>query len=717
MTNASLAEKQPHQNPSQQGWVGMVIISAIGFTCLMFLRDPMELAQAGVTGVFTMGIVGMWRWSWFLVQVIRSRLYLHVVFPRWRRRANEVAVEDLPHMCFMIPTYKEKMWVNELVYKAIVREAKSLARPITILVNGSSLEENAAIRQIIEEHDPGLEHINLYELTQKDGKRKAMADGLRLLRTLNLPEDTIVALMDGDSELCPGVLRGCLPFFKLFPKLGALTTDEMPVVKGSYVFSEWFHLRFCQRHYQMCSLSLSRKVLCLTGRFSLFHSRAAFHEDFINQLEHDSLDDWLWGRFKFLSGDDKSTWYSLLRWRYEMIYIPDVMVNSLETHSGSVMKRSYSNMKRWFGNMLRNSDRAINLGPRAAGLFPWWCLLDQRISMWTSLITPGLLLLSILFGKWALTGIIISWVCFSRPLMLLIIFLGRPSHLKPIHFPILVATQWASAVIKVWNQMNMAQQSWNNRGNQTIKAQTKGMIRNVQLGVAQFTVITQSLAFIVLLLWCWFGILTPFQDLESWWVKRQQPVEQLTTQIVEAVNYGIIPNDNQDDAEALQALIDNAPKTSQVQINLPLGELDLARPLQINRSHLMLRGQDAERTIFQARFNPTQENTFITVRPPSEEVNPLQDIQLRGFTLRSGAKSPTAKSHRLDGILFKQVQHAAVKEVDLVTQGRPVILDHAEDVTVEYVTVRGTMTAPISLQQPNDSLPMTEEDSVVMRDN
>jgi glycosyltransferase Alg8 len=465
----------------------------------------------------------------------------------------------------------------------------------------------------------------------------------------------------------------------------------------------------------MCSLSLSRKVLCLTGRFSLFHSRAAFHDDFINQLENDSLDDWLWGRFKFLSGDDKSTWYSLLRWRLDMIYIPDVTVNSLETHSGSVTKRAYDNMRRWFGNMLRNSDRAIGLGPRTAGFFPWWCLLDQRISMWTSLITPGLLLLALLLGKWILAGLIISWVSFSRPLMLLIIFMGRPSHLKPIHYPILVATQWASAVIKVWNQMNMAKQSWNNRGVQGVKVQSKGMVHTVQVNVARFAIFTQTIAFTVMLLWFWFGILTPVQDIGTWWVKQQAAAEELTTQVIEATEYSILPNDNQDDAEKLQALIDNSPKTSRVQINLPLGELDLSRPLQISRSHLILRGQDAERTILQARFEPSQNNAFIIVQPSGDQIESLKDIQLRGFTLRSAHPSPTAKSHQLDGVVLKNVVNAEVKQVDLITRGRPVILDQTEDIQVEYVTVRGTMTPPVDLQQPYDA-PVVDDDSFVMKE-
>ncbi|MEB3279430.1 MAG: glycosyltransferase [Lyngbya sp.] len=702
VTEKKLTEEQPEYQPENQTWIGMLLISAFGLFALIMLRDPAQLSKAGLSGLVGMGILGLWRWSWFMVQVVRSRLFMHVIFPRWREKASQIPVEDLPHMCFMIPTYKEKMWVTERVFKAIVEEAKTLAQPITVMVNSSGDEENAVIRQVIEEYDPGLKHINLYQLTQKEGKRKAMADGLRELRTYGLPEDTIVALMDGDSELCPGTLRGCLPFFRMFPKLGALTTDETPIVKGSYIFSEWFHLRFAQRHYQMCSLSLSRKVLCLTGRFSLFHSRAAFDTQFIDQLQNDSLDDWLWGRFKFLSGDDKSTWFSLLRWRYEMIYVPDVMVNSLETHSGDVLKRAYSNMRRWFGNMLRSSGRAIGLGPRAVGLFPWWCLLDQRISMWTSLITPGLLLISLLTGNWLYAGIIVSWVCFSRPLMLLIIFMGRPSHLKPIHFPILVATQWSSAVIKVWNQMNMAQQSWQNRGIQTITADSKGLSKWIQILVSRFLLTSQVIAFFVALLWWWFGILTPFEDVASWWNNYQTPPAVMTTQIIDATDHGIYPNDNQDDAQKLQALIDSLPPEGKVEINLPIGEIDFYQPIEITRSQTVIGGQGAERTIIQARFNAPQQESFFRVLPPMGQIREkIAGVQLRGFTLRHVPQQAVAQASKLNGVILERAKNATIRDLNLTTNGHPVILNQTKNVTVEFVTVRGTMMEPMSLNEPS----------------
>ena len=45
-------------------------------------------------------------------------------------------------------------------------------------------------------------------------------------------------------------------------------------------------------------------------------------------------------------------------------------------------------MLRWFGNMLRASGRASRSGRARLGWFVWWCLVDQRVSMWTPLIGP-----------------------------------------------------------------------------------------------------------------------------------------------------------------------------------------------------------------------------------------------------------------------------------------------------------------------------------------
>ena len=53
-------------------------------------------------------------------------------------------------------------------------------------------------------------------------------------------------------------------------------------------------------------------------------------------------------------------------------------------------------MRRWFGNMLRTNGRALALSPTRIGPFAWWSILDQRVSMWTTLTAPvGIVLFSV----------------------------------------------------------------------------------------------------------------------------------------------------------------------------------------------------------------------------------------------------------------------------------------------------------------------------------
>ncbi|MGB3649945.1 MAG: glycosyltransferase [Rivularia sp. (in: cyanobacteria)] len=664
-------------------WLGLVFIVALGFIGLHWFRNPHDLAAIRLSGLATMGIIGTWRWSWWGLQVLRSRIFLFLVFPRWRKRANKIPLEDLPPMCFLVPTYKEKPWITQRVFEAIAKEAKTLAHPITLLVTASSDEENAAVKLALESIDPDLSSIRLIQMVQTgEGKRKAMADALRELARHNLPDDTVVALMDGDSEITPGTLHKCLPFFRMFPKMAALTTDELPIVEGSYLFSEWFHLRLSQRHYQMCSVSLSRKIMCLTGRFSLFRGRCALSPSFADQLETDTLDDWLWGQFKFLSGDDKSTWFWLLKHGYDMIYVPDVIVYSIETISGSLADRAYQNMRRWYGNMLRNSDRAIALGPRKNGWFMWWCLIDQRISYWTTLLTPSLLLITLLQKQWLGIALISSWILFTRPLLLIIIFSGRKSHLKPIHLPIFIISQWAASLVKIWTQMNLAQQKWKNRGNQSISAEGTGWVRFTKVGTSRFLIVTQTIGFVIILL-SLANIINPVEDIAGLWWNKQVYALSPAVQTIQAMDNGVFPSDGKDDSASLQAIINGLPTNGKIQINLPIGEIDLSKPLEINRSNTVIKGQGIGRTILQANFNSQIGEAAIKVRPTTESI--IKNIRLGEFTLVDSSAQDDKKT--IKGIVLEKVEQAKLNNLDFGLNGdRSVIMRQTQEVKMEYIT-------------------------------
>ncbi len=85
----------------------------------------------------------------------------------------------------------------------------------------------------------------------------------------------------------------------------------------------------------MQSHALSDRVLTLTGRFSVFRATHIVSHEFIRLQEADFLEHWLWGRFRFLSGDDKSTWYTLLRHGVKMTYVPDAAGTTIEVVDGS----------------------------------------------------------------------------------------------------------------------------------------------------------------------------------------------------------------------------------------------------------------------------------------------------------------------------------------------------------------------------------------------
>ncbi|MGB7083917.1 MAG: glycosyltransferase [Phormidesmis sp.] len=693
------------QWPTYLNALVFLLIALLGLLGLVTFRDPARLEELGWSGLVSIGVLGIWRWSWLGMHLLRSAIYQHAVFPRWRRQANAIPLDQLPHVCLLVPTYKEKPWITQRVFRAVALEAKTLGQPITLVTVSSGPEEDAAIVEALRLGDPTLAHVRVvHAVDPGSGKRGALASGLRHIAELDLlPEDSVVALMDGDSEFTPGTLRGSIPFFKTFPKLGALTTDEVPVVVGSYWFSEWFHLRFAQRHYQMCSVSLSRKVLCLTGRFSLYRSSAVLHPTFADQLENDTLNDWLWGKFKFLSGDDKTTWYWMLRrGNYDLLYLPDVKVYSIESISGSLPMRVYQNMRRWFGNMLRNGSRALALGPRRLGWFVMLCLIDQRISMWTSLVAPTIVLIAIATLQWPIVALLISWIILTRSVMLLIIFSGRPSALKPIHLPILLFSQWFSALVKIWTQMNLAQQRWFNRGDRKLSVEGDLWVQRLTKNTSRFLIWAQTAAFVVLIL-SLLGLVSPATNLSDWWQGRSVVGAEPAQMVIVA---DLTSDDDKDDAAALQDILEGLPATGLVEIVLPVGELHFDSPIRMDRSYTILSGQGVDRTVLTSRLQSepdtrqTEDAAAIIVSPPAAgsadsdvvlqpeegqlQTDQLENVQLRGFTVRPLPALEERPSR--DGIRLTHVMGATLERLKIEAGGdRAIVLNETENVELRYI--------------------------------
>lgn len=452
--------------PGQGLWLHVLYVATLGVLILQL--PPVMLDSQSQQFLLIIGIFGVWRYSWGATHLVRSVIYRKLVFPRWRKQAIATGDAARPsHLYLLVTSFRIPTETTRQVYASVIEEALRYDAPTTIVASLVEMSDERLVKDMFRSYNPPP-HIRLTLVRlQGTGKRDGLACAFRAISREHPPEGFLVAVIDGDSLLAPGLLDKCVPFFHMRPRLGALTTDEICEVDGARIFRNWYSMRFAQRHIAMSSVSLSKRVLTLTGRMSMFRGSLLTDPSFIARVELDWIDHWRLGRFRFLTGDDKSTWYWMLKNGYEMLYIPDAQVLTIETPPDpSFLVSSRTLMRRWFGNMLRTNGRAIALGPRRMGLFTWWCILDQRMSIWTTLIGPaGAVLATVTITPFALFYYL-CWIGITRYVLTLSLLTSRPRVSASYPF-LLYYNQVVGSLIKSKIIFQLDRQKWT-RQNTTI---------------------------------------------------------------------------------------------------------------------------------------------------------------------------------------------------------------------------------------------------------
>lgn len=466
------------------------------------------------------GALGLWRYVWWLTHFVRSIYYNQIKFAIIRFRAGELLDKGWrpKKVVFMVTAYNESSYVLEQMMASINQEAKLLHVPVELYIATANYEIEERIRKIWD----WLNHaknLNLVLVRQVEpGKRAAMGSALRCIARKGIGDDDPVVFMDGDTVLTPGTIVKSVPIFHIKPNVHALTTNERPLMNVPNWMQNWFSLRFTQRHMIMQSHAVSNKVITLTGRMSIFRARLVLNETFINLIERDSLDHWLWGRFRFLSGDDKSSWYALLKQGADMLYVPDAIVYTIEEldEEYTPLHRLKENMLRWSGNILRNGWRGIMLGPAKVGLFAWWCLVDQRIVVFSMMCAPFLMISGSIIVSSSFVVVYLVWIFFSRLCLAFCLFY----HNRRINmsFPFLLyANQLVTSAFKIYLLFRLPFQKWSNRGDQTLAITGSLPVRIFRLFMASYMTIL-LLSAIGLLMLTYTELLPPlsFNDVDSW---------------------------------------------------------------------------------------------------------------------------------------------------------------------------------------------------------
>ncbi len=411
--------------------------------------------------IFLIGIVGIWRYSMGAMHYLRGMLFLYGVYPYYRRKLRRMGAAADPSQVFLLVTsFRIDALTTSMVYRSVIQEAIACGYPTTVVCSIVELSDELLIKNQWAKLNPP-ERVKLdFVRIPGTGKRDGLAYGFRAISRQLPNPDAVVAVIDGDTVLAEGVVRKTVPWFKLFPNVGGLTTNEFCEVRGSYVMSEWHKLRFAQRHINMCSMALSKRVLTMTGRMSVFRASVVTDPEFITDVESDFLEHWRLGRFQFLTGDDKSSWYSLMRLGYDTFYVPDAAINTVEhPPEKSFLKASRKLMFRWYGNNLRQNSRALRLGPRRMGWFTSLVLFDQRVSMWTCLL--GLAVGVIASIKYSIGFLLmyLLWIGITRLILTLLLSLSG-HRIGPAYPLILYYNQIVGALVKIYVFFRLDQQSW-----------------------------------------------------------------------------------------------------------------------------------------------------------------------------------------------------------------------------------------------------------------
>jgi glycosyltransferase Alg8 len=443
-------------------WMWTLWAAALSWSVTGLLLAQNIVATAPL--VATIGFIALWRYSWVLLHVVRASAFLFLAFPRLSRRAV-VHAGIVDHVYGVVSSYDIPSDQFCRVYEALFESCLEAGIPTTIVASVTTDRDIGLLAGLLRRYNAPDSLRVVVKFQDGMGKRSAMAEALRTIAREHPERNSVTFLLDGDVVLDRDVIRESVSFLAADPSLSALTTNNDAVLDPDDNCRHWYWLRLAQRHLIMSSLALSGRLLVLTGRYSAYRTNLLVEPSCIEILEHDQLDHWMHGPIRFLSGDDKTLWHHVLSRGGRMLYLPHVKATSFEAmpDRDSFLVGSSRLMMRWLGNMVRANGRALSLGPLRCGPFLWWCLLDQRLAILSTLFGVSVVACLAFSGHVAAVPFYLSWVFLSRTVVSSMygLFWGYYNPTWPVF---LAYNQVWGAMLKLFLFFRPDKQLWTRQG-------------------------------------------------------------------------------------------------------------------------------------------------------------------------------------------------------------------------------------------------------------
>lgn len=364
-----------------------------------------------------LGVLGLVRWSFWLVRRIPAVLY-EPVEGRFRAPLSVV-----------VPVYQED---PEIFATAIESWLANHVDEVILVIDSSDV----TCREIAERYPVTI------VMTDVPGKRDALRRGW------NAASTELVALVDSDTIWADDVASEVSkPFAD--PRVGGVGTRQM-VYRPRGFLARITDIFLDHRYYDenASQTYLGQAVSCLSGR------TAVYRRALLLEIEDEFMDEMFWG-VPCLSGDDKRlTSLVLERGHLTRLQRSAVVWSTFPT----TWRIFFRQRLRWARNTWRSDLRALSKPWVYRHPFLAFTMVDKAISAFTLLAGPYFMIYSLIAQNWTFCIVLALWWQVSRSAKLLPHLRRRPASFFLI--PGYVVVSWLMALVKLQALFTIRRQRW-----------------------------------------------------------------------------------------------------------------------------------------------------------------------------------------------------------------------------------------------------------------
>lgn len=369
-----------------------------------------------------LGIIGLWRWSvWLLKEIVGLRYK-----PQTKQYKATVSV--------ITPVYNE----NPQVFKTALASWKA-NNPAEII---AVIDHTDKICIQIFKDFAKKDKIAKLIITQKPGKRPALADGIKAAKS------DIVALVDSDTIWEKDVIKNGLPPFhdKKVAGVGTYQNVLNPKTIAQKIFDIHLDLRYKD---DFAFLAAAGSALnCLSGRTAFYRKKILL------PMLPDLINETFMGK-PVISGDDKRLTYLVLEAGWKVAYQSNSSVHTPGMADlGSYLKQRL----RWSRNSLRADLRALGQSWTWKHKALIFFQLDKVAQAFVVILSPIYFFISLYLGLWIPAAIILAWWLISRTIKMFPHLQRRPQDI--VILPMFILYSFFTAIVKVYAFFTLNTQGW-----------------------------------------------------------------------------------------------------------------------------------------------------------------------------------------------------------------------------------------------------------------